>query len=342
MDAEQTAVKTYCNVLAMQKGLDPAGYAHDFGDAIIAEIPLPWKKSIYQEAGALPQEIIDLMALWLQRYHEGQGYPHRPLMVAPDHQYSREGYRRVMFYTRQSSAIASFDKIEYSVPEMELGALIWALYEARDELPKFEIYRTPEADSTRDLLVCTHGTVDAACAKFGYPLYKYLRQQHTSDDVRVWRVSHFGGHVFAPTMMDMPIGHYWAYVEQEQAAQIVQRVGDVSALRGHYRGWAGMEDGFMQAAERDMWQREGWAWFDYLKTGTVLAKDTSQEESAWMEVCVQFASSDETVRGAYEARVELHQPVETPHTTGHEGTYAYPQYVVTRLKKVEMTVSPKV
>jgi hypothetical protein len=323
--------KAYCNILAMQKGLDPAGYAHDFDDSVIVEIPLPWKKTIYQEAGALPQEMIDLMALWLKDYHEGKGYRHRPLMVAPDHQYSRPGYRRVMFYTRQPGA--NFDKIEYSVPEKDLGALVWALYEAREELPQFERYRTPEADATRDLLVCTHGTVDAACAKFGYPLFNYLRKKHACESLRVWRVSHFGGHVFAPTMMDMPTGHYWAYVEQEQATQIVERNSDVAALRGHYRGWAGLEDGFMQAAERDMWQREGWDWFSYRRFGSVMAQDTDHEEPTWMEVCIEFASPDNTIQGSYQARVELHQLVETPHTTGHPDSYPYPQYVVTAISK---------
>lgn len=118
-------------------------------------------------------------------------------------------------------------------------------------------------------MVCKHGTVDAARAKFGYPLYKYLRKNHASDELRVWRVSHFGGHVFAPTLMDMPLSHYWAYVEEEQAAQIIQRSGNVRDLRGHYRGWAGLDNSFLQAAEREMWQCEGWDWFAYQKFGQI-------------------------------------------------------------------------
>ena len=67
------AAKCYCNLTAMEKGLDPAGSAGDFDDAVIAEIPLPWKLDMYHEAGTLPQEIIDLLGIWLQRYREGQG-----------------------------------------------------------------------------------------------------------------------------------------------------------------------------------------------------------------------------------------------------------------------------
>lgn len=334
----QSQVKAYCNVLALQKGLDPAGNAGDFDDAVVIETPLPWKKDLYQTAGALPQEMINLLALWLEQYKAGLGYRHRPLLIAPDAEYSRAGFRRVMFYTRQPGMFAHYDKTEFLVPEQELGALVWALYEAREDLPRFAQYRVPDAEATRDLLVCTHGTVDAACAKFGYPLYNDLRKHHASDSLRVWRVSHFGGHVFAPTMMDMPTGHYWAYVEETQAAQIVTYSSHPAALRGHYRGWAGLERGFMQAAEREMWQCEGWAWFTYHKSGEVLAQDPDEENPQWAEVRVQFASPDGKTSGVYEARIEVDQRIEAISTTGNTATHAFPQYVVTRLDK---SVSPR-
>lgn len=334
MIGEQTTTKAYCNVLAIQKGLDPAGSAGDFEDLLVAEVPLPWKKNMYREAGVLPQEALDLLMVWLKRYHDGLGYPHRALMIAPDSEYSHAGCRRVMFYTHQRGAFARFDKIEYVVPENQVGPLMWALYEDRERLPDFEQYRVPQADHRRDLLVCTHGTVDAACAKFGYPLYRHLRRNHSSEHMRVWRVSHFGGHVFAPTLMDMPLAHLWAYVEAEQADQIAAQSGDVRALRGHYRGWSGLESAFLQAAEREMWQREGWMWFSYLKIGRVLAQDDA-EEPAWAEVRVEFERPETSAREAYEARVEVQQRIQTIGTTGYTEEYSYPQYVVTRLEKTD-------
>lgn len=334
MEAEQTMVKAYCNRLAIEKGLDPGGYAGSFDDAVLIEIPLPWRKDIYQQADPLPQEAIDLLALWLQQYRETGAYRHRPLLVAPDAAYSRLGYRRVMFYTRQAGAFAAFNKVEYSVPEGELGTLLWALFEARHDLPRFDIHRAPGADSIRDVLVCTHGTVDAACARFGYPLYKDLRHNYADEGLRVWRVSHFGGHVFAPTLIDMPTGHYWAYVEQAQAQQIVTRFGDMAAMRGHYRGWAGLEGGFLQAAERDLWQLHGWDWFAWAKSGETLAQDDDTEHPAWAEVRIHAVASDGT-RYAYDLRVEVARYVETITTTGYENTYNYPQYIVTHKERVE-------
>jgi len=336
MSAGKPAVKAYCNVMAIEKGLDPVGYAGDFEDLLVIEIPLPWKSSMYSKAGTLPQEILDLFEVWLKNYREGKGYPHRILMVAPDTDYSRPDQRRVMYYTRQPGGFAQFDKTEYAVPIEQMGMLSWALFEAKDSLTEFERYRTPEADSVRDLMVCTHGTVDVACAKFGYPLFKHLRSKYASDSLRVWRVSHFGGHVFAPTLMDMPIGHYWAYVEEEQAAQIIQRSGDASQLRGHYRGWAGLESNFLQAAEREMWQCEGWDWFAYPKSGQVITQDDSDpDEPKWGEIQIDYTSP--THQGVYRARVEIQKRISLLPSTDYKEEYAYPQYVVTDLRKVDKT-----
>jgi hypothetical protein len=253
-------------------------------------------------------------------------------MIAPDPEYSRAGYRRVLFYSRPEGAFAQFRKTEYLVPEDRYGTLVWALYEAREELPRFARYRETVHDATRDLLVCAHGTVDPACARFGYPLYRYLRNHHANDYLRVWRVSHFGGHVFAPTMMDMPTGHYWAYVEEAQARQIVQQDGDARDLYKHYRGWAGLNSSFIQAAERELWMRHGWNWFGFRKTGRVVAQDADEDEPKWADVQLDYAARDDSVSGSCAAHVEVHGYVQTAHSTNHEEDYSYPQYTVTALE----------
>ncbi len=332
MNTTAVPPKSYCNCLALEKGLDPVGHADSFEDAILIETPLPWKRDMTQTAGALPQPIIDLLALWLKAYYAGEGYPHRLLSIAPDPLYSRENYRRVMHYTRPTGAFSQFNKVEYHVPVDELGTLAWALYQDRTALPRFEAYRIANADTTRDILVCTHGSVDAACAKFGYPLYKHLRDTYAVDQLRVWRVSHFGGHVFAPTFMEMPSGHFWAYVENAQAAQIIRREGDVAALRRHYRGWAGLRDGFQQAAECALWQRHGWAWFDTPKRGITRIQEEQANDPTWAEVQIAYTSPGDSSELSAELRVEVSHTIETLTTTGEDHTYAYPQYRVTRME----------
>ncbi len=327
--------KPYCNLAARDLGLDPVGQAGSFDDAILIETPLPWQRDVFNEPGKLPAEAIALRTLWMQRYRETGRFPHRPLLIAPDDVYSRPGCRRVIYFERPNGPFARFTKREYLVPENDLGPLLWALFEAKETLPNFERYRMTEAELSRDLLVCTHGTVDVACAKFGYPLYHHLRDEHASSPaesgLRVWRVSHFGGHIFAPTLIDFPTGHYWAYVGEAQAAQIAQRSGSVAELRGHYRGWAGLESSFAQAAERELWQRLGWAWSEYEKRGDVVAQDEGEAPS-WANVeleCVVPSGQ----RNRYSARVEVAERIETRGSTGSEQTHAYPQYKVASLRR---------
>lgn len=324
----ENLTRPYCNCLALERGLDPVGHAGHFEDCLVVEIPLPWKRDLYTDEKVLSSEFCTLREMWLQRYHAGEPYSHLSLFVAPDAEYSKSGYRRVMFFTRPAGLFTQFEKVEYLIPVELMGRLIWSLYEDRAALPDFEAYHVPENDRVRDILVCTHGTIDVACAKFGYPLYKYLRDEYASSELRVWRVSHFGGHVFAPTLMDMPLGHYWAYLGNEQAAQIVRQDGDVANLRGYYRGWAGLESSFLQTAEYDLWQQHGWSWFNTPKAGEIIASAENEDDPQWAEVRVhyQLPGSEQITSADY--MVEISHKVETTHTSNGDKPYAYAQYRV--------------
>lgn len=326
--------KFFCNMKAQEQGLDPVGHAGTFDDAILIEHPLPWKRDVFGENGGMAPEAQTLRDKWLQEYYDTGQYRHRPLLIAPDERYSVDGFRRVMFYERSADAIAHFTKCEYLIPEDQVGKLMWALFDDDTPLAEFASFRVPEMDTMRDILVCTHGSVDVVCAKFGYPTFRHLQETYQSDDVRIWRVTHFGGHVFAPTVMDMPTGHYWAYVEAEQATQIIERTGDVAKLFGHYRGWAGFpQGGAMQAAERAMWQEEGWRWFDYAKCGVEIGRAATTEKDelpAWSDIRIEYSDGNGT-SGAYEARVEMTPSITINPASNNERTYDYPQWRVVSL-----------
>lgn len=329
----ETTTTHYCNQMAIARGLDPVGHAGDYDDAIIVEVPLPWKRDIREQSGLLPDEMLSLYDLWLQHYHEGKGYPHRALLIAPDEAYSQMGDRRVMFYKRPDGFGSQFRKVEYLVPEAKLGQLIWSLYETPQRLPEFERYIVPHAEDIRDILVCTHGAVDVVCGKFGYPLYKNLRDHDAGTQLRVWRVSHFGGHVFAPTLMDMPSGHYWAYVQDEQIAPIVEQTGAVAAMRGHFRGSAMIGNSWLQVLDCEMWQRVGWEWFTYEKAGHIIAVDDS-DPPQWAEVEIHYRIPHNVSELRVQARIEVSHTVETQPSTGKSNAYPYAQYVITDLQRL--------
>jgi hypothetical protein len=330
---ETTMDTAYCSVLAREKGLDPVGYGGMADGFVVLEAPLAWPRAVFAE----PEKVTPQFIQVLQHYHalpEAERPRMRPVVVAPDQRYSQPGYRRLMLFTREPGLVAGYDRIEWLAPEADYGRLVWAALVDRDKLAEFDssrIQRGPNDNPVRDVLVCTHGTVDVACAKFGYPLYKHLADRYASDTLRVWRCSHFGGHVFAPTLIDLPTGHYWAYVEPPQAEQIARRNGDPCDLRSHYRGWSALNHSFLQAAEREAFLREGWRWLDYRKMGWITAQDQA-DEPGWGEVRLSFISPDGAYSGEYEARVEVGRYVTTISTSNDDHTHAYAQYQVASMR----------
>ncbi len=107
------------------------------------------------------------------------------------------------------------------------------------------------------VLVCTQGTHDICCGSDGVRLSGDLAR--TLPAVDVYRVSHTGGHRFAPTAMTMPDGRMWAWLDVDDIARIFDRSGDHTDLAQRCRGWWGADPGAPQAAEVAVFERLGWA-----------------------------------------------------------------------------------
>ena len=92
-------------------------------------------------------------------------------------------------------------------------------------------------------------------------------------------------------------------------------------------GWAGLADGFAQAADCAAWEREGWGWFDCARHAQVIDQDESATEPQWATVRIDYTRSAGT-SGFYTAEVRITHTLTTRHTTGDDGEYAYPRYAV--------------
>ncbi|HHP7246312.1 MAG TPA: sucrase ferredoxin, partial [Elainellaceae cyanobacterium] len=224
----------FCSVVSQANGEDPIGSAgtHDYW--IITELAQPWSEEIWQQ-----NPTIRTILSMLKDAIANRGMKLRPVAIAADRDYSQPGYTRVLFYSRPAQQFARYDKTEYLIPDDQLVALIRALLDQSEELARFTSYQQ-DSHHIRELLVCTHGNVDVACSRFGYPIYQKLRQEYAGKTLRAWRCSHFGGHRFAPTLIDLPHGHYWGHVEPEILDALIDRRGSVADLRRFYRGWAGL------------------------------------------------------------------------------------------------------
>lgn len=322
----------FCSTVSKANGHDPIGSAWRYDRWLIIEMPQPWQQAVWLEHPILHTIYHDL----IKPLQEDQGLWVRPLLIAPDRDYSQPDQTRVLYYHRPVGLFAEFEKQEFIIPTDQILPLATALLTQPEQLPQFTTYQQQTAH-IRELMVCTHGNVDVACARFGFPIYEQLRKDYAATSegtLRVWRCSHFGGHVFAPTLIDLPEGRYWGHLEPEILDRLVHRNGSVADLRSFYRGWSGLSK-FEQIAEREIWIQKGWQWLNYLKCGETIATaptQTEDEDPDWAEVRIEYTSPDGNDAGVYKARVEVCGTVMTQWRSGNDQPIeATKQYQVNQL-----------
>jgi len=324
----------FCSVISKSNGEDPIGSAETYEHWLAMEMELPWSEKRLEENSLIAKAI----ALISEKIESGVNI--RGQLIAPDREYSQPGYTRLFYYRRPTNMFATFEKHEFIVPNADVESLAIALIETiphpPERLTDWQQYRQ-ESSQIRELMVCTDGSVDLACGKFGSPIYQQLRSEYAGKQIRVWRINHFGGHQFAPTLLDWPSGQCWGHLSPEVLNLLVWRNGSVRELRPFYRGWGGLTQ-FEQIVEREIWMREGWQWLNYYKAGQVLAIDEANED--WAKVRINFLNPDGSIKGAYEAKVEVNgSVVMTAWNSGTEQTLErVKQYSVSCLLKVDSTI----
>ncbi len=251
----------FCSVVSAESGESPFGSAWHTQRYIMAELPLPWKYDVLDSPN-VPPGLHDMV-------HELYDQGIYPAMIgfAPDEQWSVAGHTRILEYRLPAAPFSGFELREYLIPTDEIAQVMRPFLsdEHGDSLERFRVTPVP---GQRDILVCTHGAIDACCAKFGYPIYKMLRMMADNPDhnLRVWRCTHFGGHRFAATMVEMPAGRYWGHLEARDLGPIVRRELPRELIRTRYRGWAALPYGAAQEAEGELFARAGWDWTEALVT----------------------------------------------------------------------------
>jgi len=322
----------FCSMVSKANSEDPIGTAGTYDHWLLFEYSLPWNDTMYRRHPWLKS-----LRGQADEVCDQHGIKLNILSFAPDPEYSQPGKTRVLYYYRPIPFFSRYQKQEFVIPEEQLKTLLTAFLKYfTGESAALDTFKNAQQSThhIRELFVCTQGDVDVACSRFGYPIYKKLRNKYASSHLRAWRCSHFGGHRFAPTLIDLPEGRCWGHLESEMLDLLVYRNGSVKDLRRFYRGWAGLGD-FEQILERELWTQVGWEWLNYLKAGQTLAIDPHHGEWAdWAEVRIDYASPDGAVQGAYTARVEVSGTVLTQWSSKTPELEAVKQYRVSRLTQV--------
>lgn len=124
-----------------------------------------------------------------------------------------------------------------------------------------------DEDADPMVLVCTQGTRDACCAVRGRPIVASLVRQWPE---QVWECTHLGGHRFSGTLLSLPDGACYGYLDSDHAAEVVAAHLDGRVTAKHLRGvtrW----DPEVQAAVAAVLQEYGPAGLDDAVPGRVEA-----------------------------------------------------------------------
>jgi hypothetical protein len=236
------------------------GSATNYETYILIECPPPWTSEAFNSRW-VPNSLKNLV-----EEVRRTKLPIRFLLIANERSHRTE-QTTLLIYQKQEGLSSGYQKHEFQLANIEQVAglvkrFLWGT------IPDCEI----DNSFTRDILICTHGSHDKCCAKYGNPFYFQATNTIANlnlDHVRVWRSSHFGGHRFAPTAIDLPEGRYYGALEQDVFRAILTKNGDIQLFNQVYRGW-GILPTAMQILEKELIIRHGWDWLNYKVAGKIL------------------------------------------------------------------------
>jgi hypothetical protein len=258
-----------CSLVSEASGESPIGSAWATERFLMMDVPLPWGYETLVSRH-VPAGLKDLVYGFYAR-----GFSWSPLAIAPNPAYSVEGMTRIREHTLMAEPLNAFAVRDFLVPTDNVVRFL-ALCAENQDAPELDAFQQPRFADARDMFVCTHGAIDACCAKFGYPVFKELSRlaEETSTPTRIWRCSHVGGHRFAPTVMEMPSGRSWGRLRGPQLGGIINHdVLSVSDMRRCYRGWAALPNVLQQVAEGEAFVRGGWEWTRCVVTPSAVPVD---------------------------------------------------------------------
>lgn len=250
----------FCSDYSRQIGEDVIGSATNYQTYVLVECPPPWVSEAFNSKW-VPENL-----RFLVEEVKRAKLPISFLLIANDSSH-KVNHTTLLIYQKQEGLSNGYRQQEFKLENIEQVASVvrkclWG------KSPDYEV----ETSATRNILVCTHGSHDKCCARYGNPFYFHgmdtISNLHL-DNVRIWKSSHFGGHRFAPTAIDFPEGRYYGALEQDAFSSILTRTGDIQCLNKVYRGW-GILPTALQILERELILVHGWDWFNYKVSGKVL------------------------------------------------------------------------
>jgi hypothetical protein len=257
----------FCSDNSRQVGEEIIGSGTNHQTYILVECPQPWMSEAFNS-----KWVPSNLKLLVEEAKQAR-LPIKFLLIANDitHKSNRT---TLLIYQRKEGLGSAYCKQEFSLSNIEQVAPIVRKW-LWGGIPNFGV----EASKTRDILICSHGSHDRCCSRYGNPLYFHGNQLISELNlvhIRIWRTTHFGGHRFAPTCIDLPEGRYYGRLDIDTFRSILTRTGDIDCLNHVYRGW-GILPNEIQILERELILHYGWDWFQYQVAGRII--ETSADKN---------------------------------------------------------------
>jgi len=225
-----------CATHSRQLGFDPGGTAFWVDEIIVVDVPLPWRKPVWQKPGL--GHVPDLVSTARDR-----GRRVRVLAAVPE---ATDRSTSEVSVHRRLAGGAGFVTTRHSVAVDHAVGLVDSLLTAGPDSSPTTVVGT--AAPARELLVCTQGSHDICCGTHGVTFAAAMRSAEPSLTVR--RVSHTGGHRFAPTSVSLPDGRMWGLLDAETMSEIIHHTVSPALVAPYCRGFTGAAPGPAQVAER--------------------------------------------------------------------------------------------
>jgi hypothetical protein len=144
---------------------------------------------------------------------------------------------------RHPSARAGTEARAWALADTSPGAerVVWGSWRDPSDILALDLSAAPPgpagtAGPQRLALVCTNGKRDQCCAVRGRPVAAAIA---ASADWDTWECSHLGGHRFAATIMLLPTGDMFGWLDPESAVEVTRRFAAGQLMLSHHRGRCG-------------------------------------------------------------------------------------------------------
>lgn len=269
----------FCAESWRRSGIDIIGTASEHPLYVAIECSPPWA-SQDMESKEIPNNLRELSQ---ELYADYDRFQTRFLLIYNE-RLKQENLVRVLFFRKPSGLSKGYIKQEFHLTDMGGVASLVKSYVIGEPLAIM-----PINSPSRDILICTHGSRDRCCSRFGSPLYYQalkIVEERSLPSIRIWQTSHIGGHRMAPTAIDFPEARYYGYLDVTTLTSILTRTGDIQTLDPVYRGW-GFLPWAAQVLEKELLLRYGWEWLTHSVTAEVLEHDA---EETWNRVELRYTT----------------------------------------------------